>query len=286
MSISHEELSQVPEALPNYIDGAILLFAPYIKAEHRFHRMTAQSIEQIAIEKAEVCSDPRDLTIGRLVQALSSLASSGYVVLFTGDATATTPEKIIGAYFPGPLYAKDGERSFDTRSSSSHLLFQLKPEFCLLRCVKHGVPLIDLIQAKEGGSLAHISMTEASELLDVSYRIGEPQEYGSSLSIDPEKKTATLMSRDGKWYEYAGRKRSDELDEGWEVIIQNPRMDILMISGDENPPNAATAVTEDILNPEREMTRVEKLEGGASRDQDLRLEGEELLKRIQGFGPR
>lgn len=280
VATADEKLSQAPEATLTYINGAISLFAPQIKTGNDYHQRTAQLDERIALEKAQVSLDSQSTTIVRLVQAISHHLSA-YVVLFSSDAVSTTPKAIIGAYFLGPLYVTSTEaenEKCETRNYTSHLLFQLWPRFCLLQWTNPDVPLTDLINT-EGNkvSLAKIATSEDLESLNVPYWIGHPMGQCAGLRIDPEKKTATLAGSDEHWYIDVSAEGNNGLSKNWEVTIQNARMDIFTVTGgvDQELKTGPIAKVED-LPKHRPHPPPHALEH--------RVEGEELLERIQGFG--
>lgn len=290
-----ETSSQAHKIPPTNTIGAVLLFAPQLMTEHRYHQVTAQQdkrIERIAVEKAQVYPDSQDISIVRLVQAISR-PSSGCIVLFTGDTAAiVSAAAVVGAYFPGPLHiasTKEEEEKCQTGTTTSHLLFQLQPTFRVLRWTKPGVSLMDLIKAEDDTvSLAEIAMREDSEILNLPYRIGELRGQGGGLRIDPGEKTATLASGDGQWYKDVSGKGDDGLGKNWEVTVKNSRMDVFTITGgvDQELQSGKMARVEDLPKHEDERHEIETSRVEAPEDKGPRVEGEALRKRIQGFGSR
>ncbi|OBT60744.1 hypothetical protein VE03_10877 [Pseudogymnoascus sp. 23342-1-I1] len=270
------KLSRAPEAAPTHINGAISLFAPQLKTENRYHSRTVQQDTRLALEKVQVSPDSHDLTIVRLVQALSS-HSSVYVVLFSNDVVATTPKTVLGAYFPDPLdltiTGAENEKR-ETRGNNSPLLFQLQPSFRLLRSGKPDISNTDLITTEgQEASLAEIATYELPELFNLPYWIGDGTCQSDGLRIDPEKKTATLASGGGQWYRDLRVDENNGSGKNWEVTVRNPRMDIFMATGG--------------VNQKLQIKSITRVEGTSKYTPDTlesKVEGKELLKRIQGFG--
>ncbi|KAH8899992.1 hypothetical protein GQ53DRAFT_206193 [Thozetella sp. PMI_491] len=215
------------------IAGAISLFAPHINTDFRYYQKTDQEDIRIAAETGKISPDPQDTTIHRLVQGLSNDAS-GYVLLFTGDGFGPHQKAAIGAYLPGSLHTASieagGTRS-EARGNASHLLFQLQPRFRLLQWTKPAPPLTDLIQS-EGKKIAlgEISTSEGSEPSVVPYWVGDPSGQGTSLRIDPGKKTATLAGGDQRCYREVKVGGNGGHEKSWEVVIQNTQMYIFMVA--------------------------------------------------------
>ncbi len=192
--------------------------------------MISKQDTRIALQRAQVSLDSQNTTVSRLVKGLSH-NSSAYVVLFTGDATETTPEAVVGAYFPSPLHLADAEaenKKRETRGNTPYLLFQLQPTFHFLRWTEPDAPLVDLIKIDGNKlSLEEIASTEGSGSLNVPYWIGDPTGQGTGLGIDPEKKAATVTSGSQEHYRDA---KVDGFGKNWEVTIQNTRMDIFTVT--------------------------------------------------------
>lgn len=244
------------------------------------------------------------MTITRLINETSE-PSSGYVLLFTGDEGTTTRKTIVGVYFPGPLFItnasakakeKDGKGESED-NSPSYLLFQLQPRFRLLRG-DHRIPLQNLIHTKDPTmTLEDIATDSSRGLLDILYRIGEPEngyESNSSLHIHPETKTVRLVSGDGSWC-------GEEVGNNWGVIIRDCRMDIFAVTGGliRGVKSGGRKRVEDVLEVDDEdeggkaVGLVREVESGTmmriedvlrTESQGARVVGEELKKRIQGFG--
>jgi hypothetical protein len=216
----------------------------------------------------------------------------------SGDtvATASIATAVVGAYFHSSAHitsTKEEEEKGLVGTNNPHLLFQLRPEFHLLRWTKPGVSTKDLIKAEVDtvSSLAEIATREDSETLSVPYRIGKPsgQGGGGGLSIDPRKKTATLESGDGQCYIDVGGQGYHGLSRSWEVTINNSRMDVFTVTGGvgQELQNSSVARVEDLPKPkDEEPPEVEIVKVEPPEDKGPRVTGEALQKRIQGFGSR
>ncbi|KAL3418043.1 hypothetical protein PVAG01_11052 [Phlyctema vagabunda] len=171
--------------------GAISLFAPQIKMESHYHERGFEQDERFVLQLQAAGSED----IGdRLAQAL--LNDSAFVVLIRGDDPAGSRRVIFGAYFPS---TKGGEKS---RSDTSHLLFQLQPEFRLLEWMKTGVSPAELIQIN--GHIVSLgrAVTPSPDSMG---------EHSAGLQIDASNNVATLTSGDGKWYKDINGKGCNNL---------------------------------------------------------------------------
>lgn len=222
----------------------------------------------IAVLK-EVCVDSRDMTIVRLVRALAG-RSAGYIVLFTGEGELAP---VVGVYLRGEGGDEEGEKG-------GHVLFQLQPRFRLLRCAKGGVSFMEMIKTEvDKMSFADIAGGEDGELRNGPYRIGGAKGE-AGISVDPAGKTVTLVSGEGMWEGDVGGGKDGEkgVDAGWEVRVADARMEVFAVTG-----GGEEEVQSEEMEVEVEESKVgsaEVVEAGA------RVEGEELLRRIQGFGGR
>lgn len=237
-----------------------------------------------------------DLTVTSLVKALTH-DSRPYVVLITGEQDAEMSAAVIGAYFPGPLWLHDSNtgNKREYKAGRSHLLFQLEPKLRILRWTVPEVPLLDIIISE------HDRDDESASLLDTipevsdemnpgsseAYKIGGPEKGDTGLCIDPETRMATLSNRLGStgskggmaWYEDLYSKGDEQCggnnaEQTWEVKTKISRLEIFSVSN---------SVGSDLADGR--MTRVKDHARNIQEAKDqVKIEGDALKKRIQGFG--
>ncbi|KAJ5620839.1 hypothetical protein N7510_004823 [Penicillium lagena] len=287
MSADNQLLSQAPEplgAVPDQILRAITLFLPRPEFSTRI-RTTTQDDVRITLEKSTQASQRSDdLTVTRLVKTLKNDAHP-HLMLLTSDGT-TTPATVVGVYFPGPLWLGSNEREkCEFKTGTSHLLFQLGPQFRLLRWTCPGIPLTDIVNTHEEAlSLEAIAASdETSPTSNKAYWVGDPERIGPGLQIDPETKSALLTSNltdanigRAAWYNDVGRDsdRGDEAPkEPWEVTVKLGQLHFFRVSCRIDA-DLATGRIIRAKDQARYMREAAK----------PRIEGEELKKRIQGFG--
>jgi hypothetical protein len=289
MATKHEQFVKKLAISP--VHGAILLFAPQIKLEKRYTRTMAEKTEEIAIT---AMSETEDITISKLAQELSKLPS-GSVVLFTGTKDGSLTKVVVGVYFPGPMFSINETSSTATKTLGTggirddyhrYLLFQLQPVFRLFRgdsrtalskIIHSSDPIVSFDQVE----------TDTSEALrNMPYWIGKPkmgQERNSCLDVDPESRTVRLVgqtSSDGVWY---GGAYAD--GQSLEVMVKCCMMDILAITGGlcRGPEKEEIQSPTDILKGAQDEAAVAVVLS-QSEDDGIRLDREELSKRIEGFG--
>ena len=266
------------EDVPGGILGAIALFIPPPESPTST-RATMKDARIILGKQTQPSQSPDDLTVTRLVKTLKDNAHP-HLMLLTSDET-TTPAMVLGAYFPGPLWLNaNGKDRREFKTGTSHLIFQLEPEFRLLRWACPGIPLTDIVNTHdEELSLEAMAGSEnTSSTSNTVYWIGDPERTGPGLQIDPVARSALLTNNftdanDGGvvWYEDVGR-HSDP-GEHWEVTVKLGQINFFRVSGglDED---LATGRIVRARNHARYMREATK----------TRIAGEELRKRILGFG--
>ena len=248
---------QIPGAIPNHVLAATSFFIPQTKISNRY-QPTMQDM-RISLEKS--CPPPQrsyDLTATRLVQSLEQDAHP-HLLLLTSSATVTTPLTIMGAYFPSPL----------SKPSTPHFLFQLQPQFRIYRWNGPHISLANIINIEDD-----LKSTE-------TYRIGDPERKGASLGINPEIRLATLRSSTtvtfgGELigYELVCMNGSDsdmESGSNWEVAVKIDHFDTFRVKGGVDT-NVASDEAKNHYRYVQDAT-------------EEKIKGEDLSKRIQGFGP-
>jgi hypothetical protein len=242
---------------------------------------------RIALEKLNHPSQRSDdMTMTRLVKSLVQ-DPHPHLVLFTGKETVTRAGTVVGAYFPGPLWseANGGEEKREFKAGTSYLLFQLEPQFRLLRWTSPHIPLTNIIDTDgDVASLEAIAASdETSPKFSKPYRIGDPEIKGVGLCIDPETKSATLTSistdddsGEGVWCKDAyidGDSGDKTLNKNWDTTFKLDQLDILSVSGGID----ANLATRRIIGAKDQARYLQEAT-------EPKIKGEELTKRIQGFG--
>lgn len=221
-----------------------------------------------------------------LTQLIKSLAHEPYphLLLITGKKTTTTPLTVVGAYLPGPLHSKtDGEdERYVSQTATLHLLFQLQPQLHLLRGTGPQISLRDILQMHEDApSLETIAASDAT--YSRSYAIGAPGNNGTCLRIDPEQNLATLISglsgaSSGAGTGYTGVPRdlnamNNALNRQYEVTVEIDKFEVFRVTGGVDTERD----NDSLMGPLDRARCTEEAMG-------LRVEGEKLKNRIQGFG--
>ena len=253
--------------------AAISLIIPQPKISPRYQPTTQDA--RVSIETLfSLSQDKLNCTAKSLIESLAQDTHS-HVLMITSNATATTPATVMGAYLPKKL--SNEQRGF--QSSTSYLLFQLRPHFLILRWNSPHIPLTSIIEAGGGTSTstAVVTSDEVPVESTTSYRIGHPQSQGASLCIDLEKKSALLTSStmDVNPEEVVEFKplckcnhKDDMVISGHrEVAVDIDHFEILRVIGTLNTPETACNQNRYVQDPD-----VKK------------ITGEELSKRIEGFG--
>ena len=171
--------------------AAISLIIPQPKISPRYQPTTQDA--RVSLETFfSLSQDEFEPTVKNVIEVLAQDTHS-HVLVITSNATATTPAAVIGAYLPKTL--SNEQRGF--QSSTSCLLFQLRPQLLVLRWNDPHIPLTSVIEAGDGTSIfnAVVSGDEAPLEFTKFYRIGDPQNMGACLCIDLESKSALLASR-------------------------------------------------------------------------------------------
>ncbi|KAK5630168.1 hypothetical protein RRF57_005883 [Xylaria bambusicola] len=198
------------------ITGVISLFAPYIELDSAGRQRSNMRKTQITLRPCHsTASGSLDATILHQSRTLSNSASA-HVVLFTTSAD-TTPKTIIGGYFP------------TSTERGAHVLFQLRPVFCLLRSTKPKMSLADLVKTE--GKLPSAQI-KGSELSSSPCWISDRMAPGAGIRIDPEKRTVTLARGTGGCYtdvQFPNEEGSAGEDGG--LTIQDARMDVFVVVG-------------------------------------------------------
>ena len=187
----------------------------------------------------------------------------------------------MGSCFPSPLSNPGGEQC-QLVSKTPHFLFQLRPQLQLHRWNGPHIPLAKIITIDDGTPLlgAVAVSNELSLTTTKPYRIEGYERKGAGLCIDPETKSATLRSNTTNTdsglvvgYEpvYIKGKDSDkEIASNREVAIQIDHFDVFRVMG-------AIDADVDYAAAKHQYRYVHDAT-------EEKIKGEELSKRIQGFG--
>lgn len=267
------------EALPPYIIAATSLVIPHSSASGlRWNPEDIRITLERSLYPGEVSGD---FSATGLVKSLAEDACA-HVILFSSDENLSKAA-VVGAYFPGPLWIKPTweEKKRKLKAGTTHLLFQLQPEFRILRWAFPEVSLADVINVDGvDTSLEAIANCDGTDKsLGNAYRIGDPLRKGTGLYVDPKTRSVVLknlpMNSDGgniAWYNQVCVGGEDE-EKGWEVMIESARLDIYKISGK----------IEEGLGAGRIVKAIDQAQY-IQEEMGPRINGEELAMRIEGFG--
>lgn len=187
----------------------------------------------------------------------------------------------MGAYFPRPLSNAEAEKR-ELEPSTPHFLFQLRPKFRLLRWKGPHLPLTNIINTEDDAPLLGAVAARDEPPLESkkTYKIGDPERRGAGLCIDPETKSATLTSNitdtdSGKVVGYkpvymTGNSNDITADSNWEVAVKIDYFEIFRVKGGTDA-HVASEGAKDQNRYAQDAT-------------EEKIKGEELSKRIQGFG--
>ena len=279
MAADDEAPSQIPGAVPSHVLAAISLFIPQPKIS-ALSQPTTQDMRLSLKKISPPTHGSYDLTVTRLVQCLAQDAHP-HLILLTSNVTANTTLTILGAYFPSPLFSIEGQKRAIT-PKNPHFLFQLRPQFRILRWNGPHKPLTNIINTEDDAKL--LGAVAASGLPTLKsikpYRIGDPERKGAGLCIDLATKSATLASNiiTADINELVGFKpvclngNDSEVanDSNWEVAVKIEQFEIFRVNGGID---AKVAFQE-----AKDQNRY------AQHATEENIKGEELAKRIQGFG--
>lgn len=273
MTAEDEPPSQIPGAVPNHILATISLIIPQPKVSYR-SQPTSQEM-RIWLEYSSPPSQrSNDLNATHLVHSITQ-DPHPHIILLTSNATDTKPLTVIGSCFPSPLSNPGGEQR-QLVSKTPHFLFQLRPQLQLHRWNGPHIPLAKIITIDDEISLlgAVAVSNELSLTTTKPYRIGGYERKGAGLCIDPETKSATLRSNttntDSGLVVGYGKDSDKEIASNREVVIQIDHFDVFRVMGaiDADVDYAAAKNQYRYVNDATEE----------------KIKGEELSKRIQGFG--
>ncbi|KAF3482057.1 uncharacterized protein GIQ15_04816 [Arthroderma uncinatum] len=215
----------LPRYTPTNITGAFSLLAPLPMTTHTGY----EGYQPPTLESSKISPGSHDISVVYLAQALFGHPSPCFVLFSTNsDAVAAKARTVIAAYFPCRNcfgHAEDWSGDKDHRSLS---LIQLLPTFRMLRPGLPTISIPGLIDGK-GESLADIVASKGSS--NFPYWIGDRENQGAGIRMNPEKKIVTLVSGDKQWIGGEVERDGDgePSKKNWEITIQDPRMDVLTL---------------------------------------------------------
>jgi hypothetical protein len=247
---------------------------------------TAQKNPQITLDASSSQGLSDDLSLPRLIKALTHDSSQCNLIIILGNTSGPSPAPVVmGALFPDMPWAT---KPNDTASklAMSHILFQLQPKFRLLRWTRSHVPLptdfiyLDDDAATGGTKMQSLKSIAAGDgISQESYWIGAPGGTRTGLHINPYTRMATLRTtttsnKSGK-YEDIGLERNVDGDAGLEEEFSFTVNQIAAFK-------AESGTHANVCSGETSIEKDDPRYGNQSHE--TKIEGEELAKRIQGFG--
>ncbi|RAL05941.1 uncharacterized protein BO80DRAFT_440678 [Aspergillus ibericus CBS 121593] len=205
-------------ALPPRILSAISLFVSH--SLRPAHCRPASQDTRIALQKSE---QTIDMTASSLVKALQRNPRPK-VILATDNGESMSPATVVGVFIPSLLY---GEGEDQPRAGTSHLLFQLLPEFRLLRWTETHTPLVEFIKGGIDEGTPSLQAIEAGACGMSPYSIGDPQGSSGAIQIDPTTKSITFSRTAGANRENMGYQDMCIADKAQcEVLIESGTVDV------------------------------------------------------------
>ena len=256
--------------------------------------------ERLDTPSSQVLSD--DMSLSRLVKALSRDSSrpdhpAKYnILIVTGNTSMPIPTPVvIGAVFPDMPWATNTDNTKEkkwegsSKLTTSHILFQLRPKFRLLRWTGlHMPPSTDFIRldhetTASGKDIKWLKdIATDSKISQKSYWIGSPEGTKPGLHIDPDTRVAILRtfvtpseSGDGGRYGELGVERDVDGDAGLEEEFHFTASQIAVFK-------VKSGTHANVCSGENSTRKDDPRYG--NQGNETRLEGDELAKRIQGFG--
>ena len=279
MNADDEAPSQIPGAVPSHVLAAISLFIPQPKIS-ALSQPTKQDMRLSLKNISPPTQGSYGLTVTRLVQCLTQDAQP-HLILLTSTATANTTLTIMGAYFPSPSFNIEGQKR-EITPKNPHLLFQLRPQFRILRWNGPHKSLTNIINTEDNAALSGAMAASDSPTSTKPFRIGDPERKGAALCVDLETKSATLAStiattdiaeRVGFQPVYLNGNDGEIADgSNWEVAVKIDQFELFRVNGGMDAKVASQERAKDQNRYAQDATTEEK------------IKGEELAKRIQGFG--
>ena len=256
--------------------------------------------ERLDTPSSQVLSD--DMSLSRLVKALSRDSSrpdhpAKYnILIVTGNTSMPIPTPVvIGAVFPDMPWATNTDNTKEkkwegsSKLTTSHILFQLRPKFRLLPWTGlHMPPSTDFIRldhetTASGKDIKWLKdIATDSKISQKSYWIGSPEGTKPGLHIDPDTRVAILRtfvtpseSGDGGRYGELGVERDVDGDAGLEEEFHFTASQIAVFK-------VESGTHANVCSGENSTRKDDPRYG--NQGNETRLEGDELAKRIQGFG--
>ncbi|KAJ5586671.1 uncharacterized protein N7459_002436 [Penicillium hispanicum] len=268
---------------PDRILNAVSLFVPYPTASTLPEVKGAD--RRIALEKIDSPGyDKLTSTSTGLVQTLVQAATRQHVLLISGDDPSTLQPVVIGACLPSPSQLKQtaedkryGEMC-KFKTNVSHFIFELMPQFRIFRWSGSQASVADTINIGETADLEQIAIDPAARLGKI-YWLGPPNQKGTRLQVDLERKLAALTcepdsANDAK---HAGftEVSPHENTTSQERQMSVTRIDLLGVLGTSASDNS------DRVLSDRGNHQAKDLQG----HETGLIRGEQLRTRIEGFGP-
>ncbi|PYI00041.1 hypothetical protein BO71DRAFT_478903 [Aspergillus ellipticus CBS 707.79] len=204
--------------------AAVSLFAP-IPELYDFAQ--ARSAHDLRIAFRPVGSTSC-LTFSDVVKALEN-EQNPQLILATNATSPGSSAMIVGAFIPSSPSAMD---NINRRTiGETHLLFQLQPEFRILKWTNPHSLLTSLINSTDETGPAEVETTSA-EVSKKPYYIGEMGKQSARLHVDPEASTVTLYGSiceesSAAGYTYVTSHGNE--DEDWEVAVEPSKMHVLSV---------------------------------------------------------
>ncbi|PVH73336.1 hypothetical protein DL98DRAFT_538411 [Cadophora sp. DSE1049] len=272
--------------LNNLLLGSLSLLIPQAATLARHGERFAMHDTRIAFTETSSSSRPDEssLSITQLVKSLSekatkSMVQSHCLVLFTSsdfksDQLLSSPDPVLGIYFPGPLilldeYAGEPVYSNSLASSSDCMLLQLWPELRFAKWKGDDINLVEMLS----GDMDSAYSSKITQLALGRVAMGSPEAEKKLLSELPywigaphSGPNSTNAAESSGFEPFSA--------EACEIKISNAAVHIFTVSGD--------ACRRD-WTP---LPAVQDLSVYRRDEKEILVAGEELKARIEGFGSK
>lgn len=298
-NLSTQETAQQDPALDRILRMSSLFISQHNVSSDS---QAVQKNPLIALDTSSSQGLSDDLSLSHLIKALAQDSSQPdyppqfNLLLVLGKTSTPSPTQVVmGTFFPGmtwntePNDTEEKNREQASKLTTSHILFQLQPKFHLLQWTGSRMPLpTDFICLDNEATTDRTNMQSLKaiatddEVSHASYWIGAPEGTKAGLHIDPHMRVATLRTTttpneggsSGR-YESIGAEQDGNGDASLEEEFSFTVSQIAIFKAASG--THVSACSGEILT-EKDDPRY------GHQVHETRIEGEELAKRIQGFG--
>lgn len=258
----------------SHLISALLSLLPYkpiskwLELEDKDRQLIARKLHfwTKADDREDTLNDFTSTSLARVLD----YNSSPIIILITGQDTETSKPGAMGVYLPS-------SESSSSKNAYEYVFFTLQPRFRVKRWTGIEKSLDDIINTQmKRSSVGQIS-NEQPVGSERPFWLGNPEEDETYISFDPIQSIASLTISEGQ-------KGHDDKEDAEGVAISHPPNDeieilfdtvkIFQVGGIE-PVSLFSATGKDNEEPNHKTEKATEV-----------IRGEELKRRIHGFGPK